>query len=102
MPALHIARDDLRLRGFYLRRLLGMGVPMGLQTSITAIGSIPAAGLCQRPGSVAVASVTAANKLNQLFGCVFDALGVSMSTYGGRTSAPAGQSASSPACGQAW
>ena len=40
VPALHISRDDLRLRGFYLRRLLGMGVPMGLQTSITAIGSI--------------------------------------------------------------
>ena len=84
VPALHIARDDLRLRGFYLRRLLGMGVPMGLQTSITAIGSILLQASVNGLGSVAVASVTAANKLNQLFGCVFDALGVSMSTYGGQ------------------
>ena len=84
VPALHISRDDLRLRGFYLRRLLGMGVPMGLQTSITAIGSILLQASVNGLGSVAVASVTAANKLNQLFGCVFDALGVSMSTYGGQ------------------
>ena len=84
VPALHIARDDLRLRGFSLRRLLGMGVPMGLQTSITAIGSILLQASVNGLGSVAVASVTAANKLNQLFGCVFDALGVSMSTYGGQ------------------
>jgi len=61
-----------------------MGVPMGLQTSITAIGSILLQASVNGLGSVAVASVTAANKLNQLFGCVFDALGVSMSTYGGQ------------------
>ena len=39
-PLLHISRDDLVFRKDYARRLLGMGIPMGLQSSITAIGSI--------------------------------------------------------------
>lgn len=37
---LHPSRRDLRLDGGYIRRLLLMGLPMGLQYSITAIGSI--------------------------------------------------------------
>ena len=38
-PILHLKRDDLRLRKIYVRKLLNMGLPMGLQYSITAIGS---------------------------------------------------------------
>lgn len=83
-PLLHISRDDLVPRKRYMKRLLGMGVPMGLQSSITAIGSILLQTSVNGLGSVVVASVTAASKLYQLFGCVFDALGVSMSTYGGQ------------------
>ena len=83
-PLLHISRDDLVPRKRYMKRLLGMGVPMGLQSCITAIGSILLQTSVNGLGSVVVASVTAASKLYQLFGCVFDALGVSMSTYGGQ------------------
>ena len=81
---LHISRDDLKPRPRYLRRLLSMGLPMGLQSSITAIGSIILQTSVNGLGSVAVASVTAASKLYMLFSCTFDALGVSMSTYGGQ------------------
>ena len=83
-PLLHISRDDLVFRKDYARRLLGMGIPMGLQSSITAIGSILLQPSVNGLGSVVVASITAANKLYQLFSCVFDALGVAMSTYGGQ------------------
>ena len=83
-PLLHISRDDLVFRKDYARRLLGMGIPMGLQSSITAIGSILLQTSVNGLGSVVVASITAANKLYQLFSCVFDALGVAMSTYGGQ------------------
>lgn len=83
-PLLHISRDDLKPRPQYMVRLLSMGVPMGLQSSITAIGSILLQTSVNGLGSVVVAAVTAANKLHQLFACVFDALSVSMSTYGGQ------------------
>ena len=83
-PLLHISRDDLTPRKSYIKRLLSMGVPMGLQSSITAIGSILLQTSVNGLGSVVVAAITAASKLYQLFGCVFDALGVAMSTYGGQ------------------
>lgn len=83
-PLLHVARDDLKPRPRYMRRLLGMGVPMGLQSSITAIGSIILQTSVNGLGSIAVASITAASKLYMLFSCAFDALGIAMSTYGGQ------------------
>ena len=83
-PLLHVSRDDPVPRKRYMKRLLSMGVPMGLQSSITAVGSILLQTSVNGLGSVVVAAVTAASKLYQLFGCVFDALGVAMSTYGGQ------------------
>ena len=65
-------------------RLLSIGLPMALQFSITAIGSILLQASVNGLGSAVVAAVTAANKLYQLFGSVFDALGAAMSTYGGQ------------------
>ena len=83
-PLLHVTRDDLHFRPEYAQRLLSMGLPMGLQFSITAIGSILLQASVNGLGSTVVAAVTAANKLYQLFGSVFDALGAAMSTYGGQ------------------
>ena len=101
-PLLHLSRDDLRPRLDHMARLLGMGLPMGLQLSITAIGSILLQTSVNGLGSVVVASVTASNKLQMLFACVFDALGVSMSPTPGRTSAPKSPTAWAPASGPGW
>lgn len=57
---------------------------MGLQFSITAIGSIILQTSVNALGSGIVAAVTAAGRLYSLFACAFDALGVAMSTYGGQ------------------
>lgn len=61
-----------------------MGIPMGLQCSITAIGGILLQSSVNGLGSLSVASVAAANKLSAFFTCAFDAMGVSMSTYTGQ------------------
>ena len=84
VPLLHVTRDDLRFRPLFARQLLGMGLPMALQTSITAIGSIMLQTSVNGLGSSAVASITAGSKLYSFFATIFDALGVSMSTYGGQ------------------
>lgn len=64
--------------------LCSMGLPMGLQYSITAIGSVIIQTATNTLGSVAVASVTAADKLGFFFCSPFDALGGTMATYAGQ------------------
>ena len=81
---LHISRKDLTFHKSYAKRLCGIGIPMGLQASITAIGSILLQASVNTLGSVAVASVTAATKVSAFFACAFDATGIAMSTYGGQ------------------
>lgn len=65
-------------------RLCASGIPMGLQYSITAIGSVILQTSVNTLGSAAVASVTAAGKVSQFFCSAFDALGTTMATYGGQ------------------
>lgn len=81
---LHLARDDMKLRKPHVKRLLGMAVPMALQTSITAVGSVILQSAVNALGSAAVTSVTAASKLSMFFTCAYDAMGVTMSTYSGQ------------------
>ena len=61
-----------------------MGVPMGLQYSITAIGSVILQSAVNTLGSNAVASMTAGSKIGMFFCCPYDALGSTMATYGGQ------------------
>ena len=81
---LHITKDDMKLRRAYVSELCGMGIPMGLQCSITAIGGILLQTAVNGLGSIAVAAVAAATKLSMFFTCAYDAMGVAMSTYGGQ------------------
>ena len=57
---------------------------MGLQYSITAIGSVVLQIAVNGLGTVAVAAVTAASKLSTVFTCVFDALATTMATFAGQ------------------
>lgn len=83
-PILHLRKNDLRFRPTYARRLLAIGLPMGLQYSITAIGSILLQTAVNTLGAVAMAAVTAGNKVLNLFACPFDALGATAATYAGQ------------------
>ena len=83
-PILHLKRDDLRLRRIYARKLLGMGLPMGLQYSITAIGSIMLQTAVNGLGATAMAAVTAGNKVCALTVCPFDAMGTTAATFAGQ------------------
>ncbi len=81
---LKMEREEIRLSGNHLTILCKMGIPMGLQYSITAIGSVVIQAAINSLGSVAVASVAAAQKASMLFCCPFDALGGTMATYAGQ------------------
>lgn len=79
-----LTRRDWKVDKTCIKRLVGMGVPTGLQYSITAIGSIVLQASVNLLGSSYVASVAAGSKVSQLFCCPFDALGSTMATYGGQ------------------
>lgn len=66
------------------RRLLMNGVPMGLQYSVTAIGSVILQANVNILGSSAVASITAGSRIYALFASPFDAMGSAMATYSGQ------------------
>lgn len=81
---LKLTKEEWRWDGVFAGKLCGMGIPMGLQYSITAIGGVILQSAVNGIGSDAVASVTAANKLGMLITCPFDAMGSTMATYGGQ------------------
>lgn len=81
---LRITRDERRFDGAYCRVLCTMGLPMGLQYSVTAIGSVVMQAAVNGLGSTYVTAVTAASKVSQLLVCPFDAMGAAMTTYCGQ------------------
>jgi putative MATE family efflux protein len=81
---LHLSRDDWKLDRTCVRYLLSMGLPMGLQYSITAIGSVILQTSVNTLGSAAVASMTAGTRISMFVVCPFDTLGSTMATYGGQ------------------
>ena len=81
-PILHITREEWRVQGKRMTELCAYGVPMGLQYSITAIGSVILQVAVNSLGSVAVAAATAGSKVLSFLACPFDALGSTMATYG--------------------
>lgn len=83
-PILKMQEEERRLSRIHVGILCGMGIPMGLQYSITAIGSVVIQTSINGLGSIAVASVTAGQKVSAFFCCPFDALGATMATYAGQ------------------
>ena len=81
---LHMTKDEWRWNRQFIGKLCGMGIPMGLQYSITAVGSVILQSAVNGIGSAAVAAVTAGGKLNLMLVCPFDAMGSTMATYGGQ------------------
>lgn len=67
-----------------MKRLCYMGIPMGLQYSVTAIGSLIIQATMNGFGSVAVAGATAANRINGFLTCPIEALGATMAPYVGQ------------------
>lgn len=83
-PILKMEPGEWKLHGKHIGILCKMGIPMGLQYSITAIGSVVLQTGINTLGSAAVASVSAASKLSMFLACPFDAIGSAMATYTGQ------------------
>lgn len=76
--------EERRFDAGLARTLLAMGVPMGLQFSITAIGSIMLQSANNALGTACVAAFTSAARIKMFFICAFESLGIAMATYCGQ------------------
>ncbi len=76
--------SDRIFRKNLVRQLLSIGMPMGLQFSITAIGSIMLQSANNALGTACVAAFTAAMRIKMFVMCPLDALGMAMATYSGQ------------------
>lgn len=84
-PVLRLRKEDYRPDFSRIGTLARMGLPMGLQYSVTAIGSIMITSAINSLDSTAyVAGVAAAVKISGFFCTPFDALGSTMATFGGQ------------------
>ena len=81
---LHLSKEELPFKQRYALRLISMGLPMGLQYSITAIGSVVLQTAVNGLGSIVVASMTAGQRISMFFCCPFDALGSTAATFTGQ------------------
>lgn len=81
---LHMSRQERRMDGRIMARLCYMGIPMGLQYSVTAIGSLIIQTTMNGFGSNAVAGATAASRIHSFLACPVEALGASMAPYTGQ------------------
>ena len=75
---------ERRFQSKLAKTLLYIGVPMGLQFSITAIGSIMLQSANNALGTACVAAFTSAMRIKMFFICAFESLGIAMATYTGQ------------------
>ena len=81
VPLLHIHKKERVFDLDSSLKLLGMGIPMGLQFSITAIGSMVMQSANNALGTIYVSGFTAGMRIKSLMMCPFDALGSAISTF---------------------
>ena len=84
IPVLHLSGADFAGSSAMSRELIGVALPMGLQYSITAIGTIVVQFAVNSLGTMAVTGVTVAAKVMALMQCPLDAIGQSMAPYAGQ------------------
>ncbi len=78
---LRIKKEDSTFEMKYYSTLLGMGLPMGLQFSITAVGSMIMQSVNNALGTVFVSAFSAATKIKQFCIAPFQALSAAVSTF---------------------
>lgn len=81
---LRLQKEDCRLKTSGVKEMLVMGLPMGLQYSITAIGSMVMQSANNGLGSIYVSGFTAGMRIKQFMMSPFDAIATAVSVFCGQ------------------
>ena len=84
MELIEIRREDMSLSFRHIRKLCIIGLPMGVEYSVSAVGAILLQNAINILGSGAVAAQTAGEKIRQMFTLPMESIGMAMATYAGQ------------------
>lgn len=77
-------KKDFALSAAHIKTLCIVGLPMGFEYSVSAIGAVAMQNAINTLGSVAVAAQTAGEKIRQMFTLPMESVGMAMATYAGQ------------------
>ena len=80
-PILHLTRESLRPCGVTLGKLTATALPIGLQSSITAVGSIMLQRVINGLGASAVAAMVVGGKIHTLIFAPIEAVGIGVMIF---------------------
>ena len=83
-PMIHFTKKDATVKGRSIYNLLAMGIPMGLQFSITAIGTMIVQASLNTLGATYIAAYSATMKIQNIMIQIYPALGTAIATYTGQ------------------
>ena len=83
-PILHITKETRRLDFKFIKNLLTNGLPMAMQFSVTAIGSVMLQSCVNGLGSNAIAAITIGGKTQLMIVLPSETIGATMATYSGQ------------------
>ena len=81
VKVLHVEKENRKMEKQKVNHLLNMGIPMGFQMSITAIGSMVMQTANNSLGTTYISAFAAGIKVKQFGLCAFDALATAVSTF---------------------
>ena len=81
---LSFTKNKLRLSFHHCKKLAYIGLPMGFEYSVSAIGAVIMQDAINLLGSTAVAAQTAGEKIRQMFTLPMESVGMAMATYAGQ------------------
>lgn len=77
-------REELAPSAGHLGRLCVIGLPMGFEYSVSAIGAVVMQSAINTLGATAMAAQTAGEKIRQMFTLPMESVGMAMATYAGQ------------------
>ena len=80
-PAIHIRKSEWQMDRKLMKHLVGLGLPIGLQTSITAIGTLILQSAVNSFGADAVAGMTVATRISFFFNTPMESMGQIMTPF---------------------
>ena len=83
-PILRLGKEDMKFSFASAWKLLGLGIPMALQFSITAIGTMIIQVALNRLGEIYITSYGACGKIQNIFAQFFTAFGSCLATFTGQ------------------
>lgn len=81
---IRFGRSEMKISAVSIRKLLMMGIPMALQFSITAIGTMIVQSSLNKLGAMYIAAFSAAMKIQNVVTQIYPSIGTALATYVGQ------------------